>query len=81
MNKLASGQIKIFDEILADKRAAKLALEISIQYFMNMETEFEKRNTAIWDEIFSQFDLDKNVKYTVKTIDGFAQVVEELDQE
>ena len=81
MNKLSSRQIKAFDEIAADRRAAKLALEISIQYFMNMESEFEKRNAEVWDELFEQFNLNKDTEYTIKATDGFVQVVDRPDEE
>lgn len=76
MNKLSARQINYFDEIQTMRESNKRTLRVAINYSINMDIDIEKKYKELWEELKGQFDLELNVEYELKTIDGCFCAVE-----
>jgi hypothetical protein len=74
--KLTASQIRHFDELVADRRASELTLQIALQYHTNNSNRILKEEKELWDSLIEQYDLDPEIKWTLKMVEGALVVVE-----
>jgi hypothetical protein len=72
---LTANQIKILDELEADRIGADTTLKIAMVHHSNRTNELHKRGREIWDDLIVTYRLDPDVAYVVKRVSGIFGVV------
>lgn len=74
---LTAQQIKFWDEMTRDEKAAKKTLEIAIQYHINLHNELGKRSNAWWEDFMKTHNLPYAHTYNIILENNVICVVKE----
>ena len=77
MNRLSAHQIKVYDEFAHDTVATEKTLKVALTYHANRMSELNKVKQKFWVELIEQYNLDSDLIYHIKIVDGIACIVEQ----
>lgn len=79
-HELTAKQIERFDIIGLDKRATQATLKVALRFHSNTLFELQKDERELWNELLETHDLDPNLQWKTKKVDGTLVIVPEEEE-